>query len=52
MAVFIYLSTSKHGASVPNVLVNTVVLVAFFAPFSYFVDSITYRIWTKRTAKR
>jgi hypothetical protein len=53
MAVFIYWTTanSKHGASVPAVIVNTVILVAFFAPFSYLVDSMTYKLWVKRSAK-
>jgi hypothetical protein len=53
MAFFIYWTTSnqKHGASVPAVIVNTIILVAFFAPFSYLVDTMTYRLWVKRSAK-
>jgi hypothetical protein len=53
MALFIYWTTSnsKHGASLTAVVFNTAILVAFFAPFSYLVDSMTYRIWAKR-AKR
>jgi hypothetical protein len=51
MALFIYWTTSKHGTSVGAVLLNTVILVAFFAPFSYLVDSMTYRVFVKRTSK-
>ncbi len=53
MAVFIYWtqSNSKTGVSLVAVLINTVVLIAFFAPFSYFVDSMAYRFWLKRTGQ-
>jgi hypothetical protein len=53
MALFIYWTTSnsKSGASLPGVVLNTAILVAFFAPFSYLVDSMTYKLWAKR-AKR
>ena len=53
MALFIWItsSSSKSGRSLPQVVLTTVILIAFFAPFSYLVDSITYRIWTKRTGK-
>lgn len=49
-ALFIYWTghSSKHGASVTSIVVSTVVLVAFFAPFSYLVDTMTYRMWVKR----
>jgi hypothetical protein len=53
MALFMYWTTSssKNGASPVAVAVQTVVLVAFFAPFSYLVDSMTYKLWAKRAAK-
>jgi hypothetical protein len=53
MALFMYWTTSssKNGASPAAVAVQTLVLVAFFAPFSYLVDSMTYRLWAKRAAK-
>jgi hypothetical protein len=53
IALFIYLTSAnqKHGVSVPKVILNTVVLVAFFAPFSYLVDRMTYRLWLKRSNK-
>lgn len=54
MALFMYWTTSnsKHPASATAVAVQTIVLIAFFAPFSYLVDSMTYKLWAKRTAKR
>ena len=53
MAIFMYwtMSSSKHGVSVPAIVLNTAILIAFFAPFSYFVDSFTYRMFLKRRAK-
>ena len=52
MALFIYWtsSSSKSGVSVAGIVLNTAILIAFFAPFSYLVDSMTYRIYTRRTA--
>jgi len=54
MAIFIYWtqSSSKNGASALSVVLNTAILIAFFAPFSYLVDSMTHRIWVKRSQKR
>jgi hypothetical protein len=54
MALFIYWtqSNSKSGVSAAGIILNTVILIAFFAPFSYLVDSMTYRIYTKRTAPK
>jgi cation transport ATPase len=53
MALFMYwtASSSKTGGSATAVAVQTLVLVAFFAPFSYLVDSMTYKLWAKRAAK-
>jgi hypothetical protein len=53
MALFMYwtMSSSKNGVSVPAIVLNTAILIAFFAPFSYFVDSFTYRTYLKRKAK-
>ena len=49
-ALFIYWTghSSKNGASIASVVISTVILVAFFAPFSYLVDTMTYRMWLKR----
>jgi hypothetical protein len=51
-ALFIYWTghNSKHGASALSIVLTTVILVAFFAPFSFLVDSMTYRMWMKRTS--
>jgi hypothetical protein len=51
MALFIYWTTSssKNGASGTQVVVSTLILIVFFAPFSYVVDSMTYKLWLKRT---
>jgi hypothetical protein len=53
MAVFMYWTTSSSetGGSPAAVAFQTLVLVAFFAPFSYLVDSMTYKLWAKRAAK-
>lgn len=53
MAFFIYWtqSSSKSGASVLGIVLNTAILIAFFAPFSYLVDTMTYRIYTKRASR-
>lgn len=50
-ALFIYWTghSSKNGVSALSIVVSTVVLVAFFAPFSYLVDTMTYRMWLKRS---
>ncbi len=53
MALFIYWtqSSSKGGASPAGIVVSTAILIAFFAPFSYLVDTMTYRIYTKRASR-
>lgn len=54
MALFIYWtqSNSKNGVSIAAVVLNTAVLIAFFGPFSYLVDSMTYRVYQKRIVKK
>lgn len=49
-ALFIYWTShnSKNGVSWPSIVLSTAILVAFFAPFSYLVDTMTYRMWLKR----
>ncbi|HEY6031760.1 MAG TPA: hypothetical protein VIU44_14405, partial [Gaiellaceae bacterium] len=43
---------SLRGAEeVFSIAVSTLVLVAFFAPFSYLVDTMTYRMWAKRAGR-
>ena len=54
MAFFIYWTQSSGDGAVSaaGVILNTLILIAFFGPFSYLVDTMTYRIWTKRAAKK
>jgi hypothetical protein len=54
MALFIYWtqSSGKGSVSAVGVILNTAILIAFFGPFSYLVDTMTYRIWTKRAQKQ
>lgn len=53
MAFFIYWtqSSSKNGATPLAIVLNTAILIAFFAPFSYLVDTMTYRIYLKRAQR-
>jgi hypothetical protein len=45
--IFVYL-TAQDRLSVPGMLFNTLVLVAFFIPFSYLVDTMVYRMMIRR----
>ncbi|MDQ3867050.1 MAG: hypothetical protein M3304_09540, partial [Actinomycetota bacterium] len=49
MAIFVYVMNSE--ASPVAVAVNTLVLVAFFIPFSYLVDTIVYRTVSRRAER-
>jgi hypothetical protein len=53
MALFIYWtsSNSKNGGSGGQIVLSTLILIVFFAPFSYVVDSMTYKLWVKRTTQ-
>lgn len=53
MALFIYWtnSNSKNGGSGSQIVLSTLILILFFAPFSYVVDSWTYKLWVKRTTQ-
>jgi hypothetical protein len=44
---FVYL-TSRDRLSVVGVVLNTLILVAFFIPFSYLVDTMVYRLVMRR----
>ena len=54
MALFIYWTQSSGDGEVSalGLILNTAILIAFFGPFSYLVDSMTYRIWTRRAEKQ
>jgi hypothetical protein len=45
--IFVYL-TAQDRLSVAGMLFNTLVLVAFFIPFSYLVDTMVYRLMIRR----
>jgi hypothetical protein len=47
---FVYL-TSRDRLSITGILLNTVVLLAFFIPFSYLVDRMVYRAVLRRREK-
>jgi hypothetical protein len=47
MAIVVYLLRPKD-ASAATVIVQVVVLLLFFLPFSYFVDTMMYRQYRKR----
>jgi hypothetical protein len=47
--MFLTLLLLSGDQSYPVLAVNTVVLLAFFLPFSYVLDSIMYRVYLKRT---
>ena len=45
--VFVYL-TGQDRLTVAGMIFNTLVLVAFFIPFSYLVDTMVYRMMIRR----
>jgi hypothetical protein len=47
LLLFVYL-TSGNRLSMAGVVLNTVILIAFFIPFSYLVDTMVYRMVTRR----
>jgi hypothetical protein len=49
MLIVVYLLQSKGHKSVPAALVQTLILLALFLPFSYFMDMLLWRSYQKRT---
>ena len=45
--VVVYL-TSSNDVSTASMIFTAITLLAFFIPFSYFVDVLMYRMFTKR----
>ena len=43
--------TSRDQLSVTGVILNTLILLAFFIPFSYLVDRMVYRAVVRRSEK-
>lgn len=50
MLIVVYLLKPK-GASLATVVVQTLVLLAFFIPFSYLMDALMYRMARKRAQR-
>jgi hypothetical protein len=46
--MFITLLLLGGGDSYDLIVINTVVLLAFFLPFSYVLDSVMYRVYLRR----
>jgi hypothetical protein len=38
----------RNDLSAPQIVVQSLVLLAIFLPFSYFMDSVTYRAYQRR----
>ena len=51
MLVVIFLLPAKEDATTIGKVVNAVVLMGFFLPFSYVMDSMMYRAYQRRLAK-
>ena len=49
MLIVVYLLQSKGHKSLPGAVAQTIILIAVFVPFSYFLDSMLYRAYRKRT---
>ena len=51
-APFMFLTVhllSREGETIAGKLSQTAFLLAVFLPFSYLMDSLTYRLWQRRT---
>jgi hypothetical protein len=42
----------NRNQSLPQQVLPAIFLIAFFIPFSYFTDSLAYRMLQKRLARR
>ena len=51
MYVFLYLVTRNDNLTPAQLIVQTAMLMLLFLPFSYLMDTFTYRLWKKRQAK-
>ena len=50
MLVVVFFVNSKNATTLESVI-STVTLMAFFLPFSYFMDSLVWRAYERRQAK-
>lgn len=51
MYVFLYLVSRNDDLGPRELVVQTVMLLLIFLPFSYMMDTFTYRLWKKRQAR-
>jgi hypothetical protein len=51
MFATVYLLAPKDNRPIAGLLLQTLVLLAFFIPFSYFMDRFTYRTYMRRAGK-
>ncbi len=49
--MFITVSLLSSNLTVPQRVAQTFFLLVVFLPFSYVMDSMTYRMWRRRTAE-
>jgi hypothetical protein len=51
--MFILISILPGGADIPLLqrVVNTLMLLLIFLPFSYVMDTVTYRLWLRRSGQ-
>lgn len=49
--MYVFIAVTGRDLTVPQQILTTVWLLLVFLPFSYFMDSLTYRLWKKRLAK-
>jgi hypothetical protein len=50
--MFLTLLLLDQGRSYDLLAINTVVLLGFFLPFSYVLDTLMYRVYLKRTGQQ
>jgi hypothetical protein len=51
MFITVYLLAPKDNRPIASLVLQTLVLLGFFIPFSYFMDRFTYNAYLRRTAK-
>ena len=51
LVIFVYL-TAGEGLTPTGVVLNALILLAFFVPFSYLVDVVLYRVMSRRAKNR
>jgi hypothetical protein len=51
MFITVYLLAPKHNRPIAGLLLQTLVLLGFFIPFSYFMDRFTYNASLRRAGK-